>query len=47
MVLVVPANSPYRNVAELVSAAKEAPGKSNFASGTATYHQVVRWSRIS
>lgn len=41
MVLVVPANSPYRSVADLVSAAREAPGKLNFASGTATYQVVL------
>lgn len=36
--LVVPANSPYKTVAELVAAAKKAPGKLSYASGSAAYH---------
>lgn len=41
MALVVPANSPYRSVADLVAAARAAPGQLNFASGTATYQVVL------
>ncbi len=37
MVIVVPANSPYKTLADLVAAMKAAPGKLNFASGTPTY----------
>lgn len=37
MVLAVPANSPFQNLGDLVAAAKAAPTKLNFASGTATY----------
>lgn len=37
MVLVVGADSPYKSVAELVAAAKQAPGKLNFGTSTATY----------
>lgn len=41
MALVVPAQSPYRSVADLVAAARAAPGQLNFASGTATYQVVL------
>lgn len=41
MALVVPANSPYRSVADLVAAVRAAPGQLNFASGTATYQVVL------
>ncbi|AQD41837.1 Bug family tripartite tricarboxylate transporter substrate binding protein [Bordetella pertussis] len=41
MALVVPANSPYRSVADLVAAARATPGQLNFASGTATYQVVL------
>ncbi|HYG44642.1 MAG TPA: tripartite tricarboxylate transporter substrate binding protein [Bordetella sp.] len=41
MVIVVPENSPYRSIADLVSAARAAPGKLNYASGTATYRVVM------
>jgi tripartite-type tricarboxylate transporter receptor subunit TctC len=37
MVLVVPANSPFKTLQDLVAAARQAPGKLNFGSGTATY----------
>lgn len=37
MVVVVPANSPYQTLPQLVAAMKAAPGKLNFASGTPTY----------
>ena len=37
MVIVVPANSPYQTLPQLVAAMKAAPGKLNFASGTPTY----------
>ncbi|WP_420868329.1 Bug family tripartite tricarboxylate transporter substrate binding protein [Cupriavidus oxalaticus] len=37
MVLVVPASSPYKTLQDLVTAAKQAPGKLNYASGTPTY----------
>jgi tripartite-type tricarboxylate transporter receptor subunit TctC len=37
MVLVVPANSPFKSLQDLISAARSQPGKLNFASGTATY----------
>ncbi len=35
--LVVPATSPYKSVADLVAAAKKAPGKLSYASGSAAY----------
>ncbi|MCZ4315550.1 tripartite tricarboxylate transporter substrate binding protein [Comamonadaceae bacterium G21597-S1] len=35
--LLVPQNSPYKTVAELVDAAKKAPKKLNYASGSASY----------
>ena len=35
--VVVPANSPYKTLLELVSAAREQPGKLNYASGSAGY----------
>jgi len=41
MVIVVPASSPFRSIADLVAAARAAPGKLNFASGTATYQVVL------
>ncbi|QIL80228.1 tripartite tricarboxylate transporter substrate binding protein [Diaphorobacter sp. HDW4A] len=37
MIIVVPASSPYKTLAELVVAMKAAPGKLNFASGTPSY----------
>ncbi|QNK67091.1 Bug family tripartite tricarboxylate transporter substrate binding protein [Variovorax sp. PAMC26660] len=37
MVLVVPASSPFKTLQDLVAAARLAPGKLNFGSGTATY----------
>ncbi|MET3374160.1 tripartite-type tricarboxylate transporter receptor subunit TctC [Variovorax boronicumulans] len=37
MVLVVPASSPFKTLQDLVVAARQAPGKLNFGSGTATY----------
>ncbi|MCA0326784.1 MAG: tripartite tricarboxylate transporter substrate binding protein [Proteobacteria bacterium] len=37
MLIVVPANSPYKTLPELVAAMKAAPGKLNFASGTPSY----------
>lgn len=37
MVLVVPSGSPYRTLQQLVTAAKAAPGKLNYAAGTPTY----------
>lgn len=37
MVLVVGADSPYKTVSDLVAAAKQAPGKLNFGTSTATY----------
>ena len=37
MVIVVPANSPYKTLDELVKAVKAAPGKHNYAAGTPTY----------
>ena len=37
MIIVVPANSPHKSLADLVAAMKAAPGKLNFASGTPTY----------
>lgn len=36
-VLVVPPNSPYKTLAELISAAKAQPGKFNYAAGSAGY----------
>jgi len=41
MVLVVPGNSPYKTVQDLVTAAKAAPGKLNYASGTPTYQVAI------
>jgi tripartite-type tricarboxylate transporter receptor subunit TctC len=37
-VLIVPADSPFRTVADLVAAAKAQPGKINFGYGSAGYH---------
>jgi tripartite-type tricarboxylate transporter receptor subunit TctC len=37
MVLVVPSGSPYKTLEGFVTAARDAPGKLNYASGTATY----------
>ncbi len=37
MVIVVPTNSPYKTLPDLVAALKAAPGKLNFASGTPSY----------
>ncbi|BCN37081.1 ABC transporter substrate-binding protein [Alicycliphilus denitrificans] len=37
MIVVVPANSPYKTLPALVAAMKEAPAKLNFASGTPSY----------
>ena len=40
--LVVPANSPFRNVQELISSAKANPGKHNFGSaGSGTSHHLI------
>lgn len=37
MVIVVPANSPFKTLPDLVAALKASPGKFNFASGTPSY----------
>jgi tripartite-type tricarboxylate transporter receptor subunit TctC len=37
MLLIVPANSPYKTVAELIAGAKQQPGKLNYGSGTPAY----------
>lgn len=37
MVVVVPANSPHKTLAQLVSAVREAPGKLNYAAGSPGY----------
>lgn len=37
MLLIVPANSPYKTVAELIEGAKKQPGKLNYGSGTPAY----------
>lgn len=41
MVLVVPANSPYHTLQDLVGAARQSPGKLNYASGTPTYQVAI------
>jgi tripartite-type tricarboxylate transporter receptor subunit TctC len=41
MVVVVPANSPYKSLQDLITAAKQAPGKLNYASGTPTYQVAI------
>ncbi|OZI37223.1 ABC transporter substrate-binding protein [Bordetella genomosp. 10] len=41
MVLVVSANSPYKTLGDLASAAKQAPGKLNYGSGTQTYQVAI------
>ncbi|WP_441613536.1 MULTISPECIES: Bug family tripartite tricarboxylate transporter substrate binding protein [unclassified Cupriavidus] len=41
MVVVVPANSPYKTLDNLVEAARKAPGKLNYASGSAGYQVAV------
>ena len=38
MIIVVPVNSPYQTLQELVAGMKAAPNKLNFASGTPSYH---------
>lgn len=42
MVVVVPANSPYKTLGNLVDAARKAPGKLNYASGSAGYQVAVK-----
>ncbi|CAN5524637.1 tripartite tricarboxylate transporter substrate binding protein [soil metagenome] len=37
IVLIVPANSPYKNLKELIDAARGKPGQTTFASGSAAY----------
>jgi len=37
IVLIVPANSPYKTLKDLIDAAKAAPGQKTFASGSAAY----------
>lgn len=37
MLMIVPANSPYRTVADLIERAKKEPGKLNYGSGTPAY----------
>ncbi|NYT64201.1 tripartite tricarboxylate transporter substrate binding protein [Alcaligenaceae bacterium] len=41
MILVVPVNSPISNVQDLIDAARKAPGKLNYASGTSTYRLAI------
>ena len=41
--VVVPANSPYRTLAELIADAKKRPKALNFGSGSATYHLYSEW----
>ncbi|SCU96010.1 conserved exported hypothetical protein [Cupriavidus necator] len=41
MVVVVPASSPYKTLDQLVEAARKAPGKLNYASGSAGYQVAV------
>lgn len=41
LVIAVPANSPYRTLESLMAAARAAPGKLNYASGSATYQVVL------
>ena len=41
MVVVVPSNSPYKALGDLVSAARKAPGKLNYAAGSAGYQVYV------
>lgn len=37
VILVVPVNSPYKNIAEFIDAAKKSPGKMNVGTGSAAY----------
>lgn len=41
MVVVVPSQSPYQSLADLVGAARKAPGKLNYAAGSAGYQVYV------
>jgi tripartite-type tricarboxylate transporter receptor subunit TctC len=47
IVLSVPANSPYRTVADLVKAAKANPGKLNYGSGSAGYQLAAELFNVS
>ena len=41
MVVVVPSNSPYKSLGDLVTAARKTPGKLNYAAGSAGYQVYV------
>lgn len=47
IVLSVPANSPYKTVADLVKAAKANPGKLNYGSGSAGYQLAAELFNVS
>lgn len=42
-VVIVPTSSPYKNLGELISAARKQPGKLNFGSGSPSYQLYTHW----
>lgn len=43
VILLVPANSPYQNLSDLIEDAKKRPGELNYASGAASYQLMTEW----
>ncbi len=42
-VVIVPTSSPYKNLGELIAAARKQPGKLNFGSGSPSYQLYTHW----